>query len=229
MAVILDVITVLVYIIVIYHAYKRGLLRAVINVVGFIASFVISFLFCQPLGNWIDSAFLNKFVHGSLSQLNSSQSGASSAAFFQQLISTMPAAMSKSLQDATPQLKSIGQKTAASVIDAVSAPLSSVLSRGIAFFVILALCLVLVGFLARISDAVVHIPILGKLNSIGGAVVGIFEAMIVMLIISTLLSLVISLMAIQKNPPITNSTVNSTYIYKYVHNINPLTGMLLKL
>jgi uncharacterized membrane protein required for colicin V production len=103
-----------------------------------------------------------------------------------------------------------------------------VLSRGLAFFILLALCLVAVSFVARLSDAVIHIPVLGTINGLGGALVGVIEAMVMMFFISTLLALLISVMALAKDPPITFSQVNATHIYKYVYDLNPLTGILLK-
>lgn len=227
MSIFLDVITVAVYIIVIYHAYRKGLVRAVIEFAGFIISYVIAFMLSNPLGLWIDNAFLNKFVHGSLTQLasggNTSKTGA-----FDQILKNTTGAMPKMFQNLNLGISNVGAKASSAIIDAVSMPLASILSRVIAFFIILALCLTAVGIVARLSDGIFRIPVISTVNSIGGAVIGIFEAMFLMFLISTLFSLMISLFALQKNPPVTMSNVNQTYIYKYVNNMNPLNSMLLK-
>jgi uncharacterized membrane protein required for colicin V production len=227
MGIFLDVLTVAVYIIVICHAYRKGLIRAVIEVVGFVAAFVISYLLSQPLGVFIDNTFLNKLVHGSLIQFAATQSGAAQTVFLTQIMSQLPNTMSKGLQSLDLGMSSLGSNAAVAIANSVSMPLASILSRWIAFFIILLICLTIVGFVARLSSAVVHIPVIGTLNAIGGAVVGLIEAMIIMFFISALVSLLITLFALQKNPPITSQIVNSTYVFKYVHNINPLTGMLL--
>lgn len=228
MNIFLDAITVAVYIIIIYHAYRKGLIRTIIEFAGFILSYAVAFMFSKPAGIWIDNAFLNKFVHGSLSQLAASNGGASQTASFDQIVKNVTGVMPKMFQNLNLGIDNVGAKASAAIIDAVSMPLASILSRVIAFFIILALCLTAVGIIARLSDGIFHLPVIGTVNSIGGAVVGVFEAMFVMFLISTLFSLMISLFALQKNPPVTISSVNQTYIYKYVNNINPLNSMLLK-
>jgi small-conductance mechanosensitive channel len=209
MSLFLDVLTVLVFIFVIYNAYKKGFLRAAIDLVGFIAAFAVSFALSAPLGKWFDSAFLGKYVHGSIEQLTASKGSASQTDLLKQFAGKLPGSLTNSLEHINSGLGNIGAKAAESIINAITLPLASVLSRGLAFFILLALCLVAVSFVARLSDAVIHIPVLGT-------------------IISTLLALLISVMALAKDPPITFSQVNATHIYKYVYDLNPLTGILLK-
>lgn len=228
MGLFLDVLTVLVFIFVIYNAYKKGLLRAIIDLVGFIAAFVVSYVLSDPLGKWIDSAFLGKYVHGSIEQLTASSGSTSQAVLFKQFADKLPGDLANSLDHISSGLGSAGAKAMEGIVNSVTMPLASVLSRGFAFFILLALCLVAVSFIARLSDAVINIPVLGTINGLGGAVVGVFEAMLMMFFISTLLALLISVMALAKNPPITFAQVNSTHIYKYVYAMNPLTGILLK-
>jgi uncharacterized membrane protein required for colicin V production len=227
MSLFLDALTVIVFIVVIFHAFKRGLIRALIELAGFAAAFAVAYLLSNPAGQWIANTFLNKFVSGSITQLAAS-SGKSNAAFFTKLVGSLPGIFEKTLTGINANLGTLGAKAMAELVKAVSMPLASLISRGIAFFVILAVCLVVVGMVAHLSDTVARMPVIGVLNSLAGAGVGILEALIIMFFISTLLALIISLMALQKNPPISVSTINSTQIYKYINNINPLTGMLLK-
>lgn len=228
MGIFLDVLTVAVFILTIYHAYKKGLLKAVIELLGFVVSYIVAFALSDPLGAWINKTFLNKIIHGTIAQTQAEHGTASQTVAFTKFLSGFPSAVANSLKNVTPQISSIGAKTADSIVDAVTKPLADVISRGIAFFIILALCLFLVRIVARLSDTVFHIPVIGTLNSLGGALVGVAEAMLIMIIISTLVSLMVTLFALEKNPPVTSSAINSTYIFKYVHNVNPLTGILLK-
>ncbi len=228
MGLFLDVLTVLVFIVTIYHAYKKGLVRAIIEFLGFIVAFAISYVLSAPFGEWINKTFLNKYVHGSIAQMTASNGNTAQSAAFTQMISQMPASIGNSLKNISSGLGSVGSKAAEGIISAVTMPLASVISRGIAFFILLMLCLVAVNLVVRLSDGIVHIPVIKTVNALGGAVVGIFEAMLIMFFISTLIALLISFMALSKNPPITSSTVNATHVYKYVNDVNPLTGILLK-
>jgi uncharacterized membrane protein required for colicin V production len=227
MSVFLDVLTVVVFIVTIFHAYKRGLVRALIELVGFIAAFAVAFWLSYPLGLWINSTFMNKFVSGSVTKLASS-GGKGNTAFFTNLAASLPNAVNKTLTGINANLGALGEKAMTSLIKAVSVPLSSLISRGIAFFIILVICLAVIRIVAHLSDIVRHLPVIGTINALAGAAVGVAEAVIIMFLICTLMSIAISLMALQKNPPITSSTISATNVYKYVNNINPLTGMLLK-
>jgi len=227
MSVFLDVLTVAVFIVVIYRAYKKGLIRTLVELVGFIAACVAAFLLSNPVGQWINKAFISRFVSGSITQFAKSGSE-SNTAFFTKLVDSLPVTVNKSLSGINTSLGTLGEKAMTQVINAVSVPLSSLISRCIAFFILLIICLVAIKIIANLSDIVKHMPIIGALNAIGGAAIGIAEAVLVMFLLSTLLSIAVSLMALQKNPPISTSTINSTYVYKYVYNVNPLTSMLLK-
>lgn len=227
MSIFLDALTVIVFIVVIYRAYKKGIIKALIDLVGFAASFVVAFLLSEPIGKWIAHNFLNRLLSGQIKQHTTSDSAANRE-FFIKLVGGIPESIGKSLTGINANLGLLGAKAMKSVTDAVSVPLASLISRGIAFFIILILCFAVVKMLAHLSDFVRHLPVIGTLNALAGAAIGIVEALIVMFVLCTLVTLFISLMALQKNPPVTKATTDSTYIYKYIQNINPLTGMLLK-
>ena len=221
MSLFLDVLTVVVFIFVIYRAYKKGIIRALIEFVGFIASFVAAFFLSLPFGNWISNIFIYKFVNGRVTKLAKSGSITSSP-FFKSFAGSVPKTIEKVLSETNSNLGALGEKAMKSIIEAVSVPVSALISREIAFFIILIVCFIVIRFIARASDVIRHVPVVGTLNSLAGAAVGIAEAFIIMFIICTLLSIAISLMALQKNPPVTNSVIDTTYIYKYINNINPL-------
>lgn len=227
MGAVLDIITVVVFIIVIYKAYRRGLVRALIEIAGFAVAFVVSFLLSDTVGQWINKVFLSRFVKGSITNLVKT-SGKSNTEFFNKLVSNLPETVSKTLTGVNSNLGKLGGKAATEFTSSVSQPLSLMISRGIAFFILLAVCAIAIGIIAHMSDIVKRIPVIGTLNALAGAGVGVIEAIIIMCLLSTLMTLVISVMALQKNPPITQSTINSTQVYKYISNINPITGMLLK-
>lgn len=227
MSIFLDVATVAIFIFVIYRAYKKGLIRTLIDMLGFIVSCVVAFFISKPVGQWIDQKFLNKFITGTITQFVKA-SGENNARFFNNLIGSFPGTVNKSLSGINSKLGELGEKAMNQAIQAVSVPLSSLISHSIAFFVILIICLVAIRFIARFSDIVKHMPVVRTLNGLGGAAIGVAEAVLIMFLLSTLLNIVISFMALQKDPPLTSATVNSTYVYKYIYNVNPLTTLLLK-
>jgi uncharacterized membrane protein required for colicin V production len=227
MSIFLDVLTVAVFIIVIFRAYRIGLLRALFDFLGFIVSFGVAMIFSDPVGRWLDKTFLSKFVRGTVEHFATSGS-AGNKQFFTNLIGTLPQTVGNSLSGFNSELGKIGSDAMKNLVGSVSMPLSALISRGIAFFVILVVCLIAIGIISHLTEIIRHFPVIKTLNAVGGGLIGVVEAIIAMFVISTLVSLVISLMALQKNPPITIATVNATHIYKYIQNMNPLTSMLLK-
>jgi hypothetical protein len=227
MSLFLDIITVAVFVVVIYRAFRKGFLRSLVELAGYIASFVVAYLLSNPVGQWIDNAFMNKFVTGSITQLATS-SGNGNEAFLTKILESVPAVATTTMSGIGSSLGALGAKATASIVQAISMPLSQLISRTIAFFILLALCLAAVKIIAGVAGVFGKLPLIGALNSLAGAGIGVIQAIIIMFFISTLISLAVSIMALQNNPPITSSTINSTQIYKYVHNINPLTDMLLK-
>lgn len=227
MSTFLDILTVIVFIIAIYRAYRKGFVRALVEILGFAAAFVVSFFLSEPLGNFIDNAFLKNFIHSSVSQIAKSGSQ-KNADLFAKIAGSIPSAVEKSLSGINEGLGQIGKTAMDNVVNAVSVPLAQLISRGIAFFLILIVCFTVIQMAAHMSSAFSRVPVFGSLNALAGAAIGIAEAFLIMFFISTFISIAISLCSLQKNPPLTTAVINSTSVYKYIHNINPITGMLLK-
>lgn len=223
----LDVITVAVFILVIYRAYRKGLIKTLIEMAGFIVSCLAAVCLSNPIGDWIDKKYFNELVTGLVTKFVKT-SGENNLKFFTGLLGSFPGAVNKSLSGINAMIGKASEKAMTQVISRISAPVSASISRSISFFAILSVCFIAIRLLARFSDVVKRMPIIRTLNGLGGAAIGIIEAVLVMFVFSTLLNIVISFMALQKNPPLTSSTINSTYIYKYIYNVNPLTTLLLK-
>lgn len=219
----LDAAVVLIFISVIYRAYKKGFVRTVVGLAGTIAAYIAAFLFCHPVGDWIDSTFMRKYVNNTIDSFAANNGAANPG-----LYSTAANGSVSSFDIANEILSQFGAKVTDALITAVSVPLSTLISRSIAFFIILAACMFVVGIITHMLNAIFKLPILGSLNAIAGAAVGVIEAVVILAILSTLMSLILSMCFLQGNQPISINTIESTHIFKYVYNANPLTYELLK-
>ncbi|CDZ24550.1 putative membrane protein [[Clostridium] cellulosi] len=222
MSFVLDAAVVFIFISIVFRSYKRGFIRTAVGLVGTIAAYIIAFEFSYPLGNWIDSTFMQKYVNNTINGLASSN-GVNSTGVFS--VSKSPASSGANFTDILTQFSS---KAIDALISAASVPLSTLISRCIAFFIILSACMFVVETIIRMLDSIFKFPVLNPLNSIAGAAVGVIEAVIILAILSTLLSLILSLCSLQGNQLISINTIESTHIFKYVYNVNPLTYKLLK-
>lgn len=227
MSVFLDVLTVAILVVTVFRAYRRGLLRAVIELAGTLAAFAVAGFFSGPLGGWLDSVFMGKYVHGTLQQAVSGHTGTAQTAFVEKLLNQLSGAFAQTkAAHALGSLHLDVPQAGKALADTLAQPLAQVLSQTLAFCVVLALCLAAVGMLARFSDVVFHVPVLGSLNALAGAAAGLLEAMLLLFFLSTLVSLLLSFLALGKNPPLTEKQVQATAVYKYVEQANPVTRFL---
>jgi uncharacterized membrane protein required for colicin V production len=120
-----------------------------------------------------------------------------------------------------------GAKNAAVADAAASAGL--LIGRVAAFAIILIVCLIVAGLIAHAFRGVNRLPVLGGLNRLAGAVLGAVTAALVMFVLSAAISALMPLSAAQKDHAvITASTIDSTYVFKYIYQADPLDKMLLK-
>lgn len=258
MSLALDALTVIITILIIIYSYRKGLVKSIIELGGCVAAFAASYFLSSPLGLWIGTHFLEKVVRGKVdSYISSAQSTAlagingiasGAPASFQQVLSVMTGGSfsvpnkSANVQNASSAISHVASSSAAvasgaassvsslasGAADTITKAIAVALGRCIAFFIILAICFIIIKIIANLSNAIYRIPVIGTLNAIGGMVIGVAEALVVLFIFSCLVSIAISFCALQKDPPLTNTAINQTYIFKYVHNINPLTQLLFK-
>jgi uncharacterized membrane protein required for colicin V production len=235
MSLLLDLLTVLIFAAAVVRSWRRGLVRAVIETAGYLLALIAANLCSLSLGNWLYQSVLAPLLYNQVSQSLAAQirtGGAQSgralpisnglAGFFAQYGGE---SFSKSVSDAV----GTGEKAAAgALMNTMVEPILLSVSRVIAFFAVFFLCLFVVHAVARLSDVVFHIPIVRELNRLGGAAFGAVKGVILLFLLSTLVAVLIPVFSLHENPPITNNTISATSVFKYVYQVNPLSGMLLK-
>jgi uncharacterized membrane protein required for colicin V production len=209
MALALDIITVVVFIALISKGAAKGFLSALSELAGLIVSVAAAAVFCQPFGSFIYSHFLKDAV------LRAAQSAAAAE------LAGVDSALAKLAGTYA------GAKNAAVADAAASAGL--LIGRVAAFAIILIVCLIVAGLIAHAFRGVNRLPVLGGLNRLAGAVLGAVTAALVMFVLSAAISALMPLSAAQKDHAvITASTIDSTYVFKYIYQADPLDKMLLK-
>ena len=248
MSIILDLMVIIVFAFIVYTSYRKGLIRSIIELAGYLASFVVSSILSAPLGKWIFSTFLQPLISGQIknyitseiaSKATTQANGALDSSGIANFANNIPDAFKSmlgnynistdSLQNAAGSAIASGSQTAAnSLITNVVDPIAQIVSRGIAFVIIFALCMIAVKIVANMSSGVSKIPLIGSVNKVGGAVVGVLKSVLVLFIIATCIALIIPVISLQKNPIITGANVNNSTIFKAIYYNNPITQMLLK-
>jgi uncharacterized membrane protein required for colicin V production len=222
MSIIFDVLTVIIIIAIIWSSAKKGLVRSVIELAGYIASLIVAAVLSIPVGNWIYLHLLKTFFDNQAAGYISSLTGGAREAFGQFL--TQYNLSSDLLSGAA---KSSGDALNGAVMSGVGA-IGQIVGRGIAFVIIFLVCMILVRIIARLANIINRLPVIRGVNKFGGALIGVVKAALVMFVLCTIIAFMIPLFAVQKNPPFTNTTINNTYLFKYIYQVNPVKGILLK-
>lgn len=218
----LDVIAILIILGTIWLSYKRGLLFTVIGLAGYVLSILAAMTLSVPLGSFIYSHLLQGFL---LDHIRNYLAGQTLSSFTEQF--------GQSLQNLAPglNLSSLFQQETSqlsnAVIRSVVQPIGLTIGRGIAFIVLFFLFISAVHIFENLSTGVSHIPVLGALNRVGGAVLGIVKAILFLFVLCTLLSALMPALAFT-HFPITTAVIDKTVFFKYFYQSNPFAAILLK-
>lgn len=155
MSTLFDIATAAVFIAVVWFSYRKGLVRSVIELVGYVASFVVSWIFCAPLGAWIYTNFLKNALYKLVSGYYTAM-----AAGTQQSIGSM---LSQYHINLPPGIAAEAAKSGQSDVDSlimatVVGPLGQTIGKAVAFILIFLACLVAVKILASLGDVIYKTP-----------------------------------------------------------------------
>jgi uncharacterized membrane protein required for colicin V production len=248
MSLILDLMVVVVFLIFIFSSYRKGLVRSIIELVGYLASFVVSYIFSTPLGNWIFTTFLQPIISGQIKadlakNLAGNATKQANAAIdttgIANILNNIPNVFKNlfgsnnistdNLQKITGNAITSGSQSATNtLLTTVIDPISRTISIGIAFLIIFALCMVAVRIIARMSGGISRIPVIGTANRLGGVVVGVVKSVIVVFIIATCIAILVPLLSLQNNHVITQANIDNSTLFKAIYYNNPLSQLLLK-
>ncbi len=114
---------------------------------------------------------------------------------------------------------------AASMMESFVKPLIISPLHAVVFILIFTVCAVLLSIIARCLKIVNRIPVIGKINSFFGAVVGILEGVIIIVIVCVVIHIIISLTG-NTIILLNTVTIDSTLIFKYIYNLEILNLML---
>ena len=193
-----DIIFIAIIVVMTFLAYRKGLIKTVFNLLGTVVAFVGALVLREPVGQWIDTAFVKapvrKMVLSTLSDtpiLDYEQALAQMDVAGK--IRSMPDAL-KDLLDMVglPTDEILSNITAATdtiakndLIDSIASPISATISTAIAFVALFVVLLVVCFVAAKLLSALLGLLPIGKtLDRIGGGIVGLVEGALIVLVVS---------------------------------------------
>ncbi len=223
---IIDVVTALIGFFIIYGAYRKGFIRSIILVIGYVFSIFLAIYLSKIVSVYLFDNFIRASIIENINKTVAANTGAVSVSV---VVPAILAKLPPILQN--PILGSFGgegeliklidnqtggilDKLGSVIADNVVAPIILSLMEVISCFIIFILCTIFVKIIAKMFKGIYAIPIIGPINSILGGLLGIIQTGIVFYLLALIVSTIISLTA-NELPWINNEVVNSTYIIRH--------------
>ncbi len=227
---IVDVAAIVLVLCIVYTSFRKGFLRSVLELAGYVVSAVVARVLCIPVGGWLYDTLLKAHAQQIVSQyltafaqlpgVNDGFDGV--LAKYHIPASVLPAEV---VQGEVPMPSGTA---AAALMSGVVNPIALSIGRGIAFLVLFFLCLWVCRGIARATEVFNHIPLIGGLNRLLGAAVGVVKAALVLFVLDVVVSAVLPLTSLSGQTAAVASVLNHSAVAQIVDELNPLKDVLLK-
>ena len=236
----LDIVIVAIFVVSIIIGVRRGLVKSLVGIFGHAIALVLALIFSVQLGTYLNDNYIfkpmNDWVVNQLTSDPESEKTPISDVDLDGLFDRLPSFFTETfsylgldvdeLAKQYDTFKAEGKEQAkSSIIELMVKPLSSIVSRVIAFVIIYVLALIAVRILWHLSDLIAKIPVVRTFNQAGGGLFGAVAGVILVFIFVSIAHLTSPY--VLKDKPIAErkEIYNGTYIYSRVCEVNPLTGV----
>lgn len=230
-SIIIDLICICIAFFIIFAAYRRGFLRSVILIVGYIASISISFILSRTLSERIYQHFISGWLSEQVDEILAQTIHADSfSSVVSELLSNLPdflsnsiysiyggeAELIKSLETATGGMaENIGDV----ITNTILAPILNSLLQMVLCLLIFMICAIIVKVIAALFKGFYSLPIIGTINSLLGGIIGFVQALFVLYILGLCVSVFISLTADGVNW-LNEDIIRSTWIFRWFYGFS---------
>lgn len=232
MSLVIDVIVAAIIIFYIFRSAKRGFVRTIIELVGYIAAIVIAVQLSGAIAEWSYNNIFREKAISSISEAVSQSASESTDNQIDEIFEELPSvveSMMKAVGVSRQQIKdsitsgvsensgSIAEKVA----DCAVKPVVISIVKFIVVFIVFGVLLFLIRKLAIIVNKAFSIPLVGGINKFLGGALGCAKGMVVAVLFIWVLSIVVSLF---KNGilGITQSVIDQSTIAGFINGHNPL-------
>lgn len=226
----IDIIVIAIFAVIVVSAYRKGFLRGVISVIGYIAAIFLAIVISEYMAKFIFDAFIRdniiesintQFASG-IDQTNISLvvTGilASIPKFFANSITTHFGGEQGIIDSIENAFGGNIDNVSTVITDEVLSPIITALVQTIVCVILFFIFITIVRLISGMFQGFYAIPIIGPINSLLGGVLGIIQAIIILLIISSVCHMAISLSA-NGLEYFNTDIIEKTFIFKLIYNL----------
>lgn len=234
----LDLLIVAILALSIFLGVRRGLIRSVISLVGSIVALILALVFSPGLGRYIDANYVNAPMREwVIDQLSASAEEVSATEIdFDDLLKHRPEFFTETceflgvdveeISASYESLKADGVEQAKSaIVTQMVDPLSSVISRVLAFAVIFLAAMLAIIIISLFSKFLNNLPILRKMDKLLGGVLGAVTGILISFIVVAIISTGSKYLLRDNSPKELENIRNKTIVYKIFYNMDPFTHL----
>lgn len=227
MSILLDIVLLILLILFLVSGFRRGVAKSITEFGGALLAIVVAALLAALFAPMAYNTFVQGPLVDRIHQTLQGSVGTDAVQKLQEFIDALPGFLGNALESYGLSAGKLNEAVAGSTgeaANAVAALLAPVitdllrLAMMLVFFIIL---MIVVKLAARGVDWVFDLPILRQLNSLLGAAFGVLKCAVVVIVLCTVLQIIIPMM----NPVpeiFQQSTIDSTILFKFLYNNNPL-------
>ena len=245
-----DIIIIIVVLLIIWLAYRRGFIKSIMGFVSTIVSLIVAYAFYPNLTLFIKEKFLIDSISGDISTTIQSFSavignnGSSGVFNLEKLadgivnndttasLVSMLQRYGQNIDEFVKKLRSLANASEATVNDVnvisedVASPTATSIASIISFILIFVACILVFKLITYILDKIFKMPVLNFANKLLGVLFGILEAAVIAYVLSIILSSLVTNLGVIAPSVFGTFNIDDTYVCKFLLEHNPIDYLL---
>ena len=240
MGALLDVVSVVILVVCIWSAARRGFVKTIIGFVGTLLAVAAAAIFGPAAASVIRVRLVGPFFErtvGDYLMTYMSGVGESAEAFaeqFNQLLAEMPEVLEAYLRRFSVSPEEVRQSFEASslesakdaAVSAISTPLSQAVSNVLGFLLVFVAALLLIKLLTVLLDTAAKLPLLRSVNKGLGVALGVVQGVLIVLVFAGVMTHLAPFLENYMTTAFDANTISSTLVFKYFYELSPFKRLL---
>ena len=207
--------------------WRRGFIDSVKGLVGILLSVIVAATLAQPVGEKIDEAVIRPWAVNQVIGMQGEEISADTPIGELDLVAVNEQISNLFHVD----ILGIGETTADMTVGGyvekmvTDSKITMGISHALATIVLFAGCSIIVWLLGLLLKPILKLPVLRQCNGLLGLLVGVVNAVIILLVIATAVDLFGSSVP---NVDLGSQEVEQTVLFKYIDQFNPISNWIIK-
>ncbi|MBQ6001139.1 MAG: CvpA family protein [Clostridia bacterium] len=240
MSALLDVLSVLILLICIWSAARKGFVKTLVDFAGTLVALVSGWHFGPHVAELLEKQYIGPFFERAVNKyLLSYMSGVgdSASAFaeqFNSLLADMPPMLESYFArfSVSPEQVKAGFESAATgsarqaTLSTIATPFAHAVSAAAGFLLVFLGVLLAIKLLTIVADLVMKLPVLKSFNHGFGALLGAVQGILIVLIFAGLVTYLAPYLQNYMGKTFDAGTIGSTLVFKYFYQFSPFKKLL---